>query len=90
MSRKNMELHSFYCMNCGNHIIELPRPRGHKYGKHHRKQLYCPWCKIECNAIECRTDTEVIEFKEQFAEGAYKEEAQASIDFIKKVKGMVS
>lgn len=80
---KKIDYHSFYCMNCGKKIIELPRSRSHCYNKHHRKALYCPWCKITCNAIECKNDNEVYEFKELFESGAYKEEALESAQYIK-------
>lgn len=83
MSYRKMEQHSFYCMNCGNKAYELMRPRSHQYGKHHRKALYCPWCKITVNTIECRNDSEVYDFKEAFNAGEYKEELKESLDFIK-------
>jgi hypothetical protein len=77
-----IELHSFYCMNCGNKAYDLARPISHRYSKHHRKRLYCPWCKMTVNCIECRNDAEVYEFKEAFSEGAYKEELQECLDYI--------
>ena len=83
MSYRKMEQHSFYCMNCGNKAYELMRPVSHQYGKHHRKALYCPWCKITVNTIECRNDSEVYDFKEAFNAGEYKEELKESIAFIK-------
>ena len=81
-SRNNIELHSFYCMNCGKKILELPRSKSHQYSKHHRKALYCPWCKITSNAIECRSDVEIYEFKEAFEAGEYKEEMLKSAKYI--------
>jgi len=83
MKTKRMDRHSFYCMNCGEKVYELMRPVSHQYGKHHRKALYCPWCKLTVNTIECRNDNEVYEFKEAFAAGEYKEELKESLDFIK-------
>lgn len=83
MKTKRMDRHSFYCMNCGKKVYELMRPVSHQYGKHHRKALYCPWCKLTVNTIECRNDNEVYEFKEAFAAGEYKEELKESLDFIK-------
>lgn len=77
---RNMELHSFYCMNCGEKTYELMRPKNHKYGKHHRKSLYCPHCHLTLNCIECRNDQEVFEFKEAYLAGEYKEEATISIN----------
>lgn len=78
------ENHSFYCMKCGNRSFDLPRKTSHKYGKHHRKKLWCIYCKEEVNHIECRTQQEVEEFKEKFAAGEYKKELEESLDFIKK------
>lgn len=85
MGNKNKTLvfNSFYCLNCGNKVYDLPRNRGYLHEKFHRKKLYCPVCKHECNCIECGNDEEIFEFKEAFAAGEYKEEAQASIDYIK-------
>lgn len=76
--------HSFYCIQCGKKGIPCQRRAGHEHGKHHRKKLYCLYCGEEVNHIECRNDNEVAEFKENFEKGAYKEEAQTSIDYIKK------
>ena len=83
MSYRKMEQHSFYCMNCGEKTYELMRPRSHQYSKHHRKALYCPWCKLIVNTIECRNDSEVYDFKQAFAAGEYKEELKESLNFIK-------
>lgn len=78
-----MELHSFYCINCGKKTYELMRPIGHKYNKHHRKVLYCPWCKNICNSIECRNEAEIYEFREAFNDGKYINEAIESTNYIK-------
>ena len=83
MSYRKMEQHSFYCMNCGNKAYELMRPRSHQYGKHHRKALYCPYCKTTVNHIEITNLEEVDLFKENFQKGLYKEEAKESICYLK-------
>ena len=83
MARKCVEYHSFYCMNCGKEIFTLPRAKSHQYEKHHRKVLYCPWCKQTLNCIECRNDEEVFDFKEAFLAGEYQNELKESLDFIK-------
>lgn len=80
----NYEGHSFYCMQCGNKGIDLMRKTSRQRNKHHRKKMYCPYCKCEVNHVECRNDQEVKEFKEAFAAGEYREEAQQSIEYIKK------
>ena len=81
MSR-SYESHSFWCIQCGNRGLDLQRKPNHRYGKHHRKKLWCPWCKMEINHIECRNDEEVKEFKEKFAAGEYKEEVEKSLEEI--------
>lgn len=83
MGKAKMELHSFYCMNCGEKAFELMRPKGHKYSKHHRKALYCPWCHETVNCIECKNDTDIYDFKKAFEAGEYVDEAKESIVFIK-------
>lgn len=75
--------HSFYCMRCGKKVYNLQRRDSHKHEKHHRKKLWCPWCCMEVNTIECRNDEEVYEFREAFEKGAYKEELAESLAFIK-------
>jgi hypothetical protein len=44
---------------------------------------------MEVNHIECRNDSEVYEFKQNFAEGVYKEEAEQSVNFIAKDKNII-
>lgn len=77
--RGHMESHSFYCINCGNKGLDIPRKVSHQYGKFHRKKLYCFYCKKEINHIECRNQAEVDEFKENFENGVYKDECEESI-----------
>ena len=74
--------HSFYCIKCGNKMMGLPRKDSHNHSKHHRKKLWCPWCKVEVNSVECRNDIEVYEFKTAFNAGEFKEEAEASIQYV--------
>lgn len=76
---KVLVFNSFYCLNCGNKVYELPRNRGFLHEKGHRKRLYCPTCKIECNCLECNNDEEIFQFKEDYANGIYKDEAEESI-----------
>lgn len=75
------ESHDFYCLNCGKKTIPLSPNYGFKHAKGHRKRLYCPWCKQECNAIEITNLDEKEEFERKFAEGAYKDEAKESCAF---------
>ena len=80
--RASMVLHNFYCINCGNKGIELMRKQGSQHGKIHRKKLYCIHCKTEVNHIECKTFEEVEEFKINFENGVYEDEAKESLYFV--------
>lgn len=78
---KVLVFHSFYCMNCGNKVLDIPRNRGYLKGRQHCKRLFCFNCQVECNCVECYDDEDVFNFKEDFEEGKYKELAAASIEF---------
>ena len=83
MARGNkVEVHDFYCINCGKKGIMLPRKVSMKHSRMHRKKLYCIYCKTEVNHIECRTEEEIEKFKRNFEKGAYKDEADASISLV--------
>lgn len=75
------ETHDFYCLNCGKKGIPIMRKCSHLHKGEHRKKLFCPWCKMEVNHIECRTMDEIEKFKLDFAAGVYKEEALESMVF---------
>lgn len=77
------EEHKFYCLLCGKAGIPLRRKVGFQKEALHRKKLYCPFCKTEVNHIEVRTLDEELNFKEDFKNGVYKNEAKKSLDFIR-------
>lgn len=77
--RCSTETHVFYCINCGNRGIPLPRKTGFAREKFHRKNLYCPYCKTVINMIECRNQDEEDEFKRMFEEGYFIDEATESL-----------
>ena len=79
---KEIVLHSFYCMKCGNKAMELFRKRGFQTERFHRKKLYCPYCKLELNCIECKNDEDVYEFKENFEKGVYENEVKDSLHYL--------
>ena len=58
------------------------RKQGFQHGKMHRKKLYCIHCKQEINHVECKTYEEVEEFRINFENGVYKDEAEESIRYI--------
>lgn len=81
MSKKTQVVYSdFFCMKCGAKIT-LPRKKSHLWGAYHRKRLYCYSCKQELNFIECRNAQEIEIFKENFANGVYKDESEESVEF---------
>ena len=80
---KNYQMHRFFCIKCGNEGIPIPRKQGHQHGRFHRKKLYCPHCKVEINCVECKSDEDIFYFKEDFANGFYKEECEESLKYIK-------
>lgn len=85
MGRRNskMIMNDFYCMNCGQRNISLPRKNSHQHDKFHRKRMYCFHCKQEVNHIECKTYEDILEFRENFEKGVYVNEAAESIFFVR-------
>ena len=80
---RNMNTHDFYCMKCGKRGLPIVRPRNNHREKFHRKKLYCIYCKEEVNHVECSNDQEVNKFLQNFKEGVYLDEAEASVSFIR-------
>ena len=78
--------HKFFCMNCGNEGIPIMRKEGHQHARMHRKKLYCIHCKTEVNHMECKTYADVMDFKENFENGVYKDEAEESISFVRSTR----
>ena len=76
------EMHDFYCMNGGKKNISLMRKVGRQKERFHRKKLFCPWCKNDVNAIECKTPQDVNEFLDKFNKGEFIEEAKESMEYI--------
>lgn len=80
---KVMKYNDFYCLNCGNRSMTLPRTRGFLHEKGHRKKLWCCQCGKYLNHIEVNNDEEAFEFKEAFERGDFMEEAAESIEHCK-------
>lgn len=79
-------VHRFFCINCGKEGIPLARQTSLKKEKFHRKKLYCATCNKVLNHIECRSDIEVYEFKEQYQEGLFQQEAIESLFYMEGVQ----
>lgn len=75
--------HDFYCIKCGHKGIPLSRKQGHQHGRFHRKKLFCIYCQQEVNHIECKNDEDVAEFKRNFENGVYKDEAEESVSYVR-------
>ena len=73
----------FLCLNCGQEGIPLVRNRGQQRKRFHRKKMYCIHCQSTVNHIECKTEEEIKQFKEDFAKGVYENEAKESLDFVR-------
>ena len=78
----NMVSHDFYCLNCGKKTITLMRKIGKQKERFHRKKLFCPWCKNDVNAVECKTQQDVDEFLDKYNKGEFVEEAKESMNYI--------
>ena len=77
---------AFYCMACGNRGIPIARRKSHQHEKHHRKKIYCLYCKEEINHIECRTAEEIRIFQRNFRKGVYEDEAKASMAYVRNTR----
>lgn len=77
------DTHRFFCMKCGNEGIPLPRKKGRKHSKFHRKKMYCPHCRKIINHIECRNEIEVEKFKEDFNSGEFLDEVEESLNHVR-------
>ena len=75
--------HDLYCIKCGHKGIPLSRKQGHQHGRFHRKKLFCIYCQQEVNHIECKNDEDVAEFKRNFENGVYKDEAEESVSYVR-------
>ena len=73
------EQHDFYCINCGKKGIGLMRRKGFKHESMHRKKLFCIYCNREVNHVECITYDEVEQFKMDYENGVYRDEAEESL-----------
>lgn len=84
MLKKNLIEHSFFCINCGKKNLPIFRNKGHQHSKFHRKRMYCPYCKNDYNMVECKNYDEVNEFHDKFEKGEFKNEAEESLDFVRR------
>lgn len=72
-SKTRTTLSYFYCTNCGNSTIPLPRKTAKQKSPGHLKKMYCPHCKEIYNCYECHDEQDIEEFKERFKNGEFKD-----------------
>ena len=58
------------------------RKIGKQKERFHRKRLFCPWCKNDVNAVECKTQQDIDEFLDRYNKGEFVEEAKESMNYI--------
>ena len=75
----SVNLHDFYCINCGNRGLPILRKTSHQHSAMHYKKLYCLTCKTEVNHVECKSAYDVEIFKMNYEKGVYKNDAEASL-----------
>jgi hypothetical protein len=51
---KQVTFSEFYCTQCGERGIDIPRRKGAERRAGHLKKLYCLNCKKETNFCECK------------------------------------
>lgn len=78
MRANKFNFSSFYCISCGNKVMELPRPQARQRQSGHRKKLYCLHCHNEINCVETKNESNVFDFKLAFSSGEFKQEAEKS------------
>ena len=81
--KKDIFDNEFYCLQCGQKGLPIIRNKGFLKEKFHRKKLYCIHCKIEVNHIEVKNLEEREEFLTNFRKGAYIDEAEKSISYVR-------
>lgn len=78
----SVEVHDFYCIQCGNKGLPVLRPCNKLKLPFHRKKLYCVHCRTIMNHIECRYKKEVEDFKVDFEAGLFTEEVEECKKFL--------
>jgi len=79
---RNIVFSDFYCIQCGNKAMSLPRKRSHQHKSMHLKKLYCPHCKITINCVECKNEEEIYDFKINYQNGEYQKALEESLELI--------
>lgn len=54
LSIENVTFSQFYCTQCGQRGIDIPRKKGREREAGHLKKLFCLTCQKECNCVEIK------------------------------------
>lgn len=68
--------HEFYCSQCGQKGIPIPRKKGSERESGHLKKIFCLNCQRETNHVECVPFTKYTynDFKLEFNNGNFDKE----------------
>lgn len=66
MTRKNFSISDFYCTECGQRGISIPRKHGQARETGHIKDLYCIHCKKITKNVEISNGYTYFDFIEDF------------------------
>lgn len=81
-NRRNFTMSDFYCTNCSEYIVSLPRPIRKQREKGHLKEMWCPFCKAEHNCCEIKpfgSSYTYQNFKQEFELGRFKNGVKCKI-----------
>lgn len=84
-SRKAPSSSRFFCTQCGREGIPLPRIEGQYREPGHLKNLYCIYCKCECNHAEVRPvgAYNLEDFMIEFQHGNFAEDGTRKVPYKK-------
>lgn len=71
MGFKSMKISEFYCSECGNKGISIPRCKGNLRNSGHLKKMFCVHCKKETNHAEICGSYYETDFREEFEKGRF-------------------
>lgn len=75
MTRRNFSLSDFYCTECGNRGLSIPRKHGQARESGHIKDLLCIYCNKRTKHVEISEHGgyTYFDFKQDFEDGVFKE-----------------
>ena len=62
---------TFFCTQCGNRGIPIPRSKDRMREKGHLKRLYCTYCRRVVNHVEISDKYSEEDFRKEYEVGAF-------------------